>query len=190
MRAVSAGDRDAMGALYDRYAPRLFGLLLRMLGNRAEAEETLADLFFEVWDRADRYDPDRGCVATYLTTLTRSRAIDRRRRRTARPDTDPARSRPVDASDADTPSGASPSPLSGVLFEEQAAAVRRAMNRLDSAQRTAIELSFFDGLSHSEIADQLNRPLGTVKTWIRQGLGRLRDGLQSYSDPQETGQRP
>ena len=183
MRAIAAGDQAALSTLYDRYAARLTGLLLRMLGDRNDAEETLIELFFEVWDRADRYDVSRGCVATYLMTLARSRAIDRRRRRAARPDSDPARSRPVDAGDASTTDepGRSRSPLAGVLFDEQSEAVRAALQRLEPAQRRAIEMAFFDCLSHVEIAEKLDRPLGTVKTWIRQGLIKLRDVLGRYS---------
>ena len=181
MRAIAAGDRTAIAGLYDRYAARLMVLLVRMLGDRADAEETLAEVFFVVWDRADRDDLTRGCVAPDLMTLTRSRAIDRRRRRGARPDRDPSRVVPVEAADAD-PAGtaASPTPLAGVMFDEQARIVRSALAELDDRQREAIELSFFDGLSHSEIADRLSRPLGTVKTWIRQGLGRMRDSLRKY----------
>ncbi|MDB5295618.1 MAG: polymerase ECF-type sigma factor [Phycisphaerales bacterium] len=186
MRAVADGDRAALASLYDRYAARLMGLLVRMLGDRSDAEETLAELFFEVWDRADRYDPSRGCAATYLMTLARSRAIDRRRRRAARPDQDPTRTVSADAADADRAAAGSPSgapaatPLAGVLFDEQATVVRSALAALENPQRQAIELSFFDGLTHSEIAAKLQRPLGTVKTWIRQGLGRLRDSLRKY----------
>jgi RNA polymerase sigma-70 factor (ECF subfamily) len=178
MRAIAGGDRAAFGLLYDRYSARLLGLFVRILNDRHDAEEALVELFWEVWDRADRYDATRGCAATYLMTLARSRAIDRRRRRAARPDTDPSRTRPVEAADAGT--GSDPTPLQGVLFDEQAAIVRRAMDQLDPIHREAIELSFFDGLSHTEIAERLSRPLGTVKTWIRQGLTRMRDGLRAY----------
>ena len=179
MRAIAAGDRAALGTLYDRYSARLLGLLVRVLGDKHEAEEALVELFWEVWDRADRYDPDRGGAATYLMTLARSRAIDRRRRRASRPDADPARTRPVEA--AEGRPGGELTPLAGVLFEERAAVVRRAMDRLDPVHRNAIEMAFFDGMSHSEIADSLGRPLGTVKTWIRQGLARMRDGLRAYT---------
>jgi RNA polymerase sigma-70 factor (ECF subfamily) len=185
MRAIADGDQAALAALYDRYASRLMGLLVRMLRDKTDAEETLAELFWEVWDRADRYDEGRGCVATYLMTLARSRAIDRRRRRTARPDTDPARTRPVDAADAQAADAGLLSPLQGVLFDEQARVVRGALDRLGAPQREAIELAFFDGLSHTEVAERLSRPLGTVKTWIRQGLSRLRDTLRSYDQNQK-----
>ena len=177
MRGIAGRDEAALAALYDRYGARLNGLLVRVLGDRTEAEEVLVELFYEVWDRADRYDPTRGCVTTYLMTLARSRAIDRRRRRAARPDSDPARTRPVDPADATTAAVPAASPLAGVLFDEQAAAVRVAMAALDPVRRQAIELAFFDGLSHTEVADVLGRPLGTVKTWIRQGLMTLRDAM-------------
>jgi RNA polymerase sigma factor (sigma-70 family) len=88
--------------------------------------------------------------------------------------------RPVEAADDDPATVGRLTPLGGALFDEQARAVRAALDGLEDRQRQAIELSFYDGLSHSEIADRLSRPLGTVKTWIRQGLGRLRDRLRTY----------
>ena len=185
MQAIANGDREALGTLYDRYSSRILGLLMRMLGHRQDAEETLTELFFEVWDRADRYDVSRGCVATYLMTLARSRAIDRRRKRAARPDTDPSRSRPAEAADQELAGRPEISPLQGVLYDEQTKVVRGALDRLDPVQRQAIELSFFDGLSHSEIATKLSRPLGTVKTWVRQGLTKLRDSLRAYGTEKE-----
>lgn len=177
MRRIASRDETALAALYDRYAARLNGVIIRMLPSRTEAEEVLIELFYEVWDRADRYDASRGCVATYLMTLARSRAIDSRRRRSSRPDTDPARTRPVDSTDVATADVSQVSPLAGVLFDEQTAAVRRAVSTLDPVQRSAIELAFFEGLTHNEIASRLERPLGTVKTWIRQALLRLRDAM-------------
>ena len=177
MSGIAGRDGECLSALYDRYAPRLLGLLVRMLGNRGDAEETLLDVFWEVWERSDRFDGVRGGAATYLFTLTRSRAIDRRRRLARR--AFPRAATEVD--DAPKMADQDFSPLQSLLFDEQAQTVRRAMQELESAQRQAIELSFFDGLSHTQIADQLRMPLGTVKTWIRQGLLRLRDALRGVS---------
>lgn len=182
MRRIADRDEAALAELYDRHAARLNGLILRVLASKVDAEEVLIELFYEVWDRADRYDATRGCVTTYLLTLARSRAIDRRRRRASRPDSDPGRSRPVEPTDVTTAGEPDRSPLAGVLFEEQSEAVRRAVAVLDPVQRTAIELAYFEGLSHADVAQRLGRPLGTIKTWIRQGLYKLRQAIGPGDD--------
>lgn len=175
--AVASGDRSAFGALYDRYAGTVLALCLRVLGDRAEAEEVVGDVFWQVWREADRFDPSRGNVIAWLTTLARTRAIDRRRavgRRSAWvvPDAvgdgDPPRSERL-AGDAD--------PLEDAVVAERGVKVRRALATLAPDQRRAVELNFFDGLSHSEIADALREPLGTIKTRIRAGLMKLKETL-------------
>jgi RNA polymerase sigma-70 factor (ECF subfamily) len=172
MRSIAGGDREAMAQMYDRHAPRVLAVCRRVLGDAGDAEDVLTDIFFELWRRADRFDPDRGSPITYLMTLTRSRAIDRKRSRSAGPkmtstDTDAARS----AADLSTPLDKSDS-------TEQADRVRRAVASLDPAQREMIEFAFFDGLTHTQIAERLKKPLGSVKTYIRQGLIRLRENLR------------
>jgi RNA polymerase sigma-70 factor (ECF subfamily) len=147
--------------------------------DRLEAEDLLIDIFWELWSKCDRYDAARGSPLTYLLTLSRSRAIDRRRSSLKR------RAIPIDKgwngheggnSAQDQRPGRSPTtPLGDALTRELGDKVRAAMDRLDPAQRQAVELSFFDDLSHSEIAERLGKPLGTVKTNIRQGLIRLRE---------------
>lgn len=175
--AVASGDRSAFGALYDRYAGTVLALCLRVLGDRAEAEEVVGDVFWQVWREADRFDPSRGNVIAWLTTLARTRAIDRRRavaRRSAWVvadavgDGDPPRSERL-AGAAD--------PLEDAVVAERGVRVRRALATLAPDQRRAVELNFFDGLSHSEIADTLREPLGTIKTRIRAGLMRLKEAL-------------
>jgi RNA polymerase sigma-70 factor (ECF subfamily) len=133
----------------------------------------LEDVFFEVWNKADRYDESRGAPLTYLLTLARSRSIDRRRSSARRPAT-----AGDEIGQSDKPDRDSPTPLSDAATEEMRQRVRSAMGNLSEDQRKAVELSFFDDLSHSQIASAMGKPLGTVKTYIRQGLIRLRDALR------------
>jgi RNA polymerase sigma-70 factor (ECF subfamily) len=168
MERIERRDADALGALYGL----IFTLGLRILHDRGEAEELVSDVFMEIWRRAPRYDPSRSAPMTYLVTLGRSRAIDRQRSALSR-------SRGQSSSDvgSDTPSPA-PGPPANALIEENAKRVRSAMGHLEPIYRQAVELAFFDGLTHTQIAERLDKPLGTVKTYIRQGLIRLRDCLR------------
>jgi RNA polymerase sigma-70 factor (ECF subfamily) len=171
MEAIVSGDTAALAALYDRHSGLVFTLCLRILNDRSEAEDLLTDVFWELWSRADRYDPARGSPLTYLLTLSRSRAIDRRRTG--------MRHRRVhweenQMGEQGSESGEA-SPLDGAISKELGCKIRAAVARLDPAQRQAVELSFFDDLSHGEIAERLGKPLGTIKTHIRQGLIRLRE---------------
>lgn len=177
MTAIAGRDPDALGELYDRYAPTVFALCLRVLSNPAEAEEVLGDVFFEVWERGERYDAARAAPLAYLLTLGRSRAIDRLRALGRR-------SRVwTEVLDLERAGELCRDPASdGLGFAELALAERRArvvqaLAILSTAERTAVELSFFHGLTHREIAELLDAPLGTIKTRIRRGLLRLRDEL-------------
>jgi len=171
MRAIAASDAQALSALYDRYSSLLLAVCRRVLKNTPEAEDVLTDVFFEVWTRADRFDASRGNPLTYLVTLTRSRAIDRTRSLASRPN---VTSDNTDIGQTTT----ALDPLTSLDLDEQRKRVRDALSALDPAQREVLECSFYEGLSHSEIAEKLQKPLGTVKTYIRQGLIRLRDCLR------------
>ncbi|HKE11762.1 MAG TPA: sigma-70 family RNA polymerase sigma factor [Myxococcota bacterium] len=176
MAAMAAADRSALGELYDRHAPRLLAICSRLLRDRGDAEDVLVEVFWEVWERARRYESQRGSPLTYLATVARSRALDRLRRRQHE-----ARARAATQSWAATDAPASPEaqgPLADALAKEQQERVRLALQRLAPTQRQVVELSFLDGLSHQEIADRLGAPLGSVKTWIRKGLLALRDVLR------------
>jgi RNA polymerase sigma-70 factor (ECF subfamily) len=173
MQAVAARDPNALRALYDRYAGLVFSLALRILRNRAEAEELLTDVFWEVWSKAQRFDAARGTAITYLTTLTRSRSIDRIRSRATK-----LKLTAIESEDASA-AATGTTPAGDSMLAERRALIRRAIDQLDPSQRQAIECAYYDGLSHSEIADKLNKPLGTVKTYIRQGLIRLRESLRT-----------
>ena len=176
MEGVRRGDSAALSALYDRYSAMLYGLCLRALRDAGEAEDLVIDVFFEVWERSDRYDPARSSPASYLTGLTRSRAVDRLRSRKARRriNAEPASDNLDSATDARK---ASQSPAESALLAERRAHITAAMSTLSPPQRQALEMAFFDCLSHSEVAEALGEPIGTVKSRIRQALIQLRNKL-------------
>jgi len=175
--AVAAGDDAAMGRLYDRFAPLVQAVALRMLRERAAADELVEDVFVEIWRRAGQYEAARAGLATWIATITRSRGIDRIRAR--------QRHGHVDLGDDDRPDGALTAPPSdpaaAVVAGEDRERIARALRALGAEQREALELAYFQGLTQTEIAARLSRPLGTVKTHMRQGLIRLRDELRTES---------
>ncbi len=173
MAAIAGGDRSALSTFYDRHSPLVLAICRRVLKDSGEAEDALTDIFFEVWTRSDRFDPMRGSPLTYLVTLARSRAIDRKRTQSARPKIT------SDFTDAGAQTDPVPSALESIDLQERSAQVRAALSDLEPAQREALECSFYEGLSHSEIAKKLNRPLGSVKTYIRQGIIQLREKLRT-----------
>lgn len=160
-----------MAELYDRHARPIYSLALRILGDTTEAEDIVQEVFSQAWKQAARYNASRGAVGAWLLTLTRSRAIDRLRAK---------RARPGDVSDervAGQLVDAGPPADLLVLSSEQVARVRAALDELPLLQRAAIELAYYEGLTHAEIADRLEQPLGTVKTRIRLAMLKLRDVL-------------
>lgn len=171
MRRIELRDSVALGLIYDRYGGLVFTLALRILRDRGEAEELVEDVFIELWRRAERYDPGRGAPMTYLVTLVRSRAIDRRCSLALR-------NRGMESAVGVDAPAAVVDPPSAAAISENATRVQAALAQLDFEYRQAVELAFFDGLTHTQIAEKLNKPLGTVKTYIRQGLIRLRDCLR------------
>jgi RNA polymerase sigma-70 factor, ECF subfamily len=166
LHAVSRGDEAALARLYDQYRVILFGLLVRILGSREEAEDVLQDVFIQVWRRARDFDEKRGKPFTWLVTLARSRAIDRlrllgARRRLAE---SAAKNQTEEVSDA----------LSDAIQASQRDIVQRALAELPEEQKQALVLAYYDGLTQSEIASRLGTPLGTVKTRMRSGMAKLR----------------
>ena len=169
---VAAGDQLAMTSLYDASSRVLYGLLLRILNEHGLAEEVLLDVYMQVWRQADSYDELRGSPMAWMLTIARSRALDR-----LRSDRQELLLREsFEAVDENT--------RSGINVEESAAIaevqekVRDALKTLPAEQRKVIELAYYAGLSHSEIALHLEQPLGTVKTRIRLATMKLRDILQ------------
>ena len=169
LQAIAGGDEAALARLYDQYRVILFGLLVRILNSREEAEDVLQEVFLQVWRRAGDYDEQRGKPFTWLVTLTRSRAIDRLRALGSRQRlaTSAAQEQPEEASDA----------LKETYRSEQKEIVRRALADLPEEQRRTLLLAYFEGLTQSEIAAKINAPLGTVKTRMRSALTKLRETL-------------
>ncbi len=172
---VAKGDQQAFGQLYDLSCSLLFTLALRILGDRDEATDLLQEVYLEVWRKGVRYDVGRGTPMAWLVTVTRSRAIDRLRSRAAkgRGVTDSL----GDTRAADLPDQA-PGPFETNADLERRALVKKAFAELPEAQRQVLELAYYEGLSHQEIAVRLSQPLGTIKTRIKLGMSKLRDLLR------------
>ena len=175
LRRIGAGDVAAVGELYDRYASILLPLALRIVRDRAEAEDIVHDAFVAVSDRAGQYAADRGTVAAWLVTLVRNLSIDRTRRRDRRGTLarDVIAHEPVAESLAAL--GASPESLTADAAER--VKIRRALASLPEAQRTTLEVAFFEGLTYPEIAARENVPLGTIKSRAARAIASLREAL-------------
>ena len=174
---VVKGDQQAFSQLYDHSSTLLFTLAVRILGNHEEAAELLQDVYLEVWRKVSRYDVGRGTPVAWLVTLTKSRAIDRLRARASR---GYRATNSLEAGTAVQVADPGPSPFETQADQELRIAVGAAVAGLPQAQQQAIELAYYEGLSHAEIAERLNQPIGTVKTRIKLGMSKLRDGLQQW----------
>jgi len=170
---VAAGDQQALADLYDATSRAVYGLLLRILADAGTAEEVLLDVYTQAWRQAASYSAVRGSPMAWLTTIARSRAIDRLRR--GRQERE--RCEPLDRAAQAAAPGASAE--DDVTARERGAVVRAALAALPPEQRDVIELAYFGGLSHTEIAAERGLPLGTVKTRTRLGLTRLRETLKT-----------
>lgn len=166
-------DVSAFEDLYDRHSRLVYALVLRILGQASTAEEVVQDVFLQLWRNASRYDAARGPFAPWLLTLARNRALDHLRLKSER------QRRREDQTEELPPVSAAPEYEKHLDEKRRAERVRSLMASLSPRQRRAIELAYFEGLSHSEIAAALQEPLGTVKSWIRNGLLRLKEGLQA-----------
>ena len=176
VRAIAAGDRDGLAALYDRYASVLLGMAMRIVRDRREAEDLLHDVFLEVWRSARDYDLTRGRVRTWLVVRMRSRALDvLKSARVSRRSGDPE---VLERMVAEAEPGESP----------DRPRIRTVLAQLTADQRQVLELAYFDGLSCSEIAAHIAIPIGTVKSRLAAGLGRLRQLLGPRAH--RTGEQP
>jgi RNA polymerase sigma-70 factor (ECF subfamily) len=167
---IVKGDEQAFSQLYDHSSTLLYTLAFRILGNRDEAQELLQDVYLEVWRKVTRYDIGRGTPIAWLITVTRQHA-------TMQLD------ETVSADVADL----GPSPYETQADQELRMAVGNAITSLPPAQQQAIELAYYEGLSHNEIAAKLNQPLGTVKTRIKLGMSKLREGLRRWWEQGDIG---
>lgn len=170
MPRIAGGDRAALRQLYEATSAKLFGVCLRILSDRDESEDVLQEVYLTVWRRADRFDAGRASVMTWISTIARNRAIDRLRARGPL-----ARAEPVeDLEIADEAAGAE-----ALLAQAQSSsALARCLGELDARTASAIRTAFFEGVTYEALAARLGAPLGTVKSWIRRGLLKLRGCLE------------
>ena len=167
--ATGREDRAAFRTLYRLTSAKLFGICLRICQERSAAEDVLSDVYLLIWRRAGAYEPGRASPITWLATIARNRAIDWRRAAGSRP------SVPLDEA-AEIADGA-PSAVDTMLGAEQAGRLHHCLDALDERQQGAIRTAFFEGLTYAELAERQAVPLGTLKSWVRRGLLRLRDCL-------------
>ncbi len=170
MASIAQGDRQAFGQLYQATSAKLYGVVLRVLARRALADECLQEVYVRAWHAAPNYAPDKGAVMTWLITIARNRALDLRRRE-----------RPAASLD-DVPEVADlrDETLDALALTEQASDARRlkaCIEQLDEEPKRCVLLAFWQGMTHEELATRLERPLGTIKSWVRRSLLRLKDCL-------------
>ena len=173
IQRIALKDSAALDAFYTRYNRIAFGLVLRIVGNREDAEDVLTDVFWQVWQQSTSYDASRGKPVAWLLTIARTRAIDRLRSSgRQRTQTDE-----IDEAKVAAPAGTSPDPF---VQADTRQAVQQALQSLPEQQRKPLELAYFQGMSHTEIAEALGEPLGTVKDRIRTGMMHLKKRLRPY----------
>lgn len=168
--ATARGDTTAFEQLYDRYSPRVYGLVKRIVRDPTLSQDTTQVVMTELWRTAARFDPDRGAAATWILTLAHRRAIDMVRREQSSRD----RIQKVGRTQVERPADTI---AEGVVMADEHAEVRAAMEHLTELQREAIQMAWFDGYTYREVASALGVPLGTIKTRMRDGMIRLRDQL-------------
>ena len=165
--AIRAGDQNAMAALYDRYSPLVYSVALRVLGDTGAAEDVQQDVFMQLWRNPGAFDASRGNLGAWLAVMTRNRAIDTLRKRRPQDDLEDVILSVVPdlAADADR--------------SRIATKIRELLGAMPPAQRSALEMAYYEGLTHTEIASKTGEPLGTIKTRIRAGLIALRKALEA-----------
>lgn len=162
------GDRSAFARLYQETSGKLYGVAMHILRD-SRAEEVLQDAYIKIWHRASDYRPDKGTAMAWMASIVRNRALDLLRR----PNVESS------VEDQDVWEGDAPGPLEQTLQRAEARALLRCLEQLDAVQRQVMTLAFFQGLAHAELARHVKQPLGTVKSWIRRGLQRLRGCLET-----------
>ncbi|UOR09739.1 sigma-70 family RNA polymerase sigma factor [Qipengyuania flava] len=172
MLRLAAGERAALEDVYRATSAKLFGICYRILGDEKEAEDALQDVYLTLWRRADRFDPARASPISWLATFARNRAIDRLRsgkaRRSAVPESETA---PI--------ADASPLAEAMLIDAEREARIHGCLDTLDETPRDAIRTAFFEGRTYAELAESMGVPLGTMKSWIRRGLTRLKACMEA-----------
>lgn len=170
--AVALGDRRALQEVYAATAPKLFGVVLRIVPNRHEAEDVLQDIYLTVWNKAGSFDSERGSPITWLAAIARNKAIDRRRSMKAHGEELPATA-------AETIADGAPSAVDQLEWSQDRALLLACIETLEARIKTAICEAFLNGHTYDELAQRTGVPLGTMKSWIRRGLQKLRGCLES-----------
>lgn len=171
MAQLAGGDRGALERIYQATSAKLFGICLRILGDRGEAEDALQDVYVSLWQRAKNYDPERGSPISWLAVFARNRAVDRLRKGKVR----------SGAVAVDEAAGIPDRrPLADAVLEssERSARVHHCIGTLEERQQDAIRTAFFEGTTYAELAEKRGVPLGTMKSWVRRGLARLKRCLE------------
>lgn len=166
---TARGDRIAFEKLYAGAAPRLYALCLKMLGNSEEAQDVLQDVFIKIWHHADEYHVGRGAPMTWMMSISRYACLDLLRGRRGHRDVDDF---------LEELSGDEPDPQQSAMGRSERRHLDRCLEELDDRQRASIQMAYFHGLSHHELARRLDKPLGTVKSWVRRGMEFLRRCLE------------
>jgi RNA polymerase sigma-70 factor, ECF subfamily len=180
---VAKGDHQALSQLYDQSSTVLFSLALRILGSREEAADVLQEIYLDIWKKAVRYDIGRGTPIAWLITLTRSRAVDRLRARGSRA---PRQMNPSPAHAETSQAGDQPSrPFNSPADQDLRNRIHEAWANLPQVQRRVIELAYYEGLSNTEIAAQIDQPVETVKAGIALGLSQLRESLHAHWEQEQ-----
>ncbi len=172
MLRLAAGERAALEDVYRATSAKLFGICYRILGDEKEAEDALQDVYLTLWRRADRFDPARASPISWLATFARNRAIDRLR-------SGKARRSAVPESEAAPIADASPLAEAMLIDAEREARVHGCLDTLDETPRDAIRTAFFEGRTYAELAENMGVPLGTMKSWIRRGLAKLKACMEA-----------
>jgi RNA polymerase sigma factor (sigma-70 family) len=175
---MANSDEIALKALYDATSPKLFGLALRVVNKREWAEDVLQESYMYIWRSAADYRASLSPPMAWMGLIVRSRALDFLRRRASER---LHLTQELDDYLSDTIEGDAPNPMNTALASEQAWALQQCMNKLDNKQREVVSLAYLRDLSHSDLAEQLKLPLGTVKTWIRRGLEQLRGCMARFA---------
>ncbi|MBP7650283.1 MAG: sigma-70 family RNA polymerase sigma factor [Phenylobacterium sp.] len=171
MPRIAAGDRAALRQLYQATSAKLFGVCLRILSNRDESEDVLQEVYITIWRRADRFEAGRASVMTWISTIARNRAIDRLRARGPLAYAEQVEELEIDDGQ----------PLADALLEaaQDGEALGRCLSELDERTEKVIRTAFFEGVTYEALATRMDAPLGTVKSWIRRGLAKLKGCLES-----------
>lgn len=172
MVRLANGDSAALEEIYDATRVKLFGICFRILGDQKEAEDALQDVYINLWQRADRYDPTRASPISWLATFARNRAVDRLR-------TGKVRGGAVPVEEANPLPDQAPLADSLLVDAENSAQIHKCIETLDDNTRAHIRSAFFEGYTYAQLAEAADVPLGTMKSWIRRGLQKLRSCLEA-----------